>query len=160
MEELAEKNELPEEADLPIIISWYDAVEFCNRLSLKEGLEPVYVITERDKNTLRASKQEYKFTVTWNKEANGYRLPTSQEWECACRAGTMTVFNTGESISTDQANYDGKLPVYNSEKGLYRKKNYLLEVLLQMHGVYMICMGMYTNGVGIGGRITKILEKS
>ncbi len=53
-------------------ISFVEACRFCNKMSEKENLTPVYEITGDQ--------------VVWNKSAKGYRLPTEAEWEMACRA--------------------------------------------------------------------------
>jgi formylglycine-generating enzyme required for sulfatase activity len=78
----------------PVInISWYDAVAYCNWLSVQDELQEVYSINGRE--------------VEANWKANGYRLPTEAEWEFASRS-------RGENDKWAGTSSEGKLSYYSN----------------------------------------------
>jgi formylglycine-generating enzyme required for sulfatase activity len=113
-------------------VSWYDSVEFCNKLSVREGLKPYYVLTvtksKGGKDSKRLEEAEVRILG-----GTGYHIPTDAEWEHGCRAGTKTKYHCGDSDEDllEYAWFDK-----NSEKRTHRvgEKKPNAFGLFDMHG--------------------------
>jgi formylglycine-generating enzyme required for sulfatase activity len=73
------------------MVSWYDAIYFCNKLSVVDGLEPVYSVD----GNIDTTKWNYNphqdesiiGKINQNTSADGYRLPTVEEWQYVALGG-------------------------------------------------------------------------
>lgn len=73
-------------------VSWYDAITFCNELSLQNKLKPAYIL-----------KNDH---IYFDKKADVYRLPTEKEWECA---------NAEKEVTSLEWTYD-----YDDDNEIYK----------------------------------------
>jgi formylglycine-generating enzyme required for sulfatase activity len=108
-------------------VNWSDAESFCFRLTEKE----------HDSGALPKNQQ--------------YALPTEAQWEYACRAGGTGVFSGGDTLTSKDANFYGKMPYGTDVPGEYREKttevgSFLANPwgLFDMHGnLYEWCADWY-----------------
>lgn len=99
------------EKNLPVEnVSWYDAVYFCNKLSAKCGLTPVYAVDGETDVEKWGYAPHITGTVSQNENNNGYRLPTVEEWQYAAKGGQE--FKYSGSANLDEVGWYDK----NSEE--------------------------------------------
>ncbi|MFZ5951081.1 MAG: SUMF1/EgtB/PvdO family nonheme iron enzyme [Candidatus Rifleibacteriota bacterium] len=91
-------------------VTWYDAINFCNQLSIKLGYSACYQ-NQNGETTISNGDQ-----VTRNYSASGFRLPTEAEWEYACREKTTTTFFWGNENDSTTLN---KFSWYNKNASEY-----------------------------------------
>jgi formylglycine-generating enzyme required for sulfatase activity len=138
--------------DLPVEnVCWYDAAEYCNKLSKRKGLEPCYTISGDN--------------VSCDFSRNGFRLPTEAEWEFAARGGVRSSGykysggNNLDAVAWYDRNSGGTHPVGGkqaNEIGLYDMSGNVWEWCWDWYGPYP--SGSQTDPMGASSGQYRVLR--
>jgi formylglycine-generating enzyme required for sulfatase activity len=129
----------PTDAHPVVGVTWYEAVAYCNWLTLQAGM------TKADQCYRPAAKPDpgsdgLPRRWIFDPTRLGYRLPTEAEWEYACRAGTTTAYSFGND--RELLKYYGRHLEEGAQPAALLRPN--LRGLSDMHGnVWEWCHDRY-----------------
>jgi formylglycine-generating enzyme required for sulfatase activity len=157
-------------------VSWYDALVFCNKLSIKEGLTPAYKMQKADLSGTSTNPADWGAVPSsddtrWNSVtmvtgSTGYRLPTEAQWEYAAKGGHIEQKYdfAGSDTAGDVAWYDvnsGSKTHKVMEKaanalGLYDMSGNVYELCWDLYGAYS--SGAQTDPEGASSGTARVIR--
>lgn len=74
--------------------TWFSAIEFCNKMSESESLQPFYELSK----VKRRTNGGIESAEVKQLNGDGFRLLSEAEWEYVCRAGSITPWCFGDQV--------------------------------------------------------------
>lgn len=85
-------------------VSWYDSIVFCNKLSIQQSKTPCYKVNgstnPSDWNYTPHTHKSIEGTIEFDPAADGYRIPTMEEWDIAIKGGENFTYSGSEDVDT------------------------------------------------------------
>ena len=151
-------------------ITWWEALEFCNKLSEKYGLEPVYDLSKSAQGILMIKELDgitvYPDVANF-KNTEGFRLPTEVEWEWFARGGQIAIEQGTFDYTYSGSNNINEVAWYSENLGVNKsgvqdvglKKPNQLGLYDCTGNVWEMCYDTSEIGIDEGRRYYENIEK-